>query len=124
MDGYSEVNDASDRNLRNSEIRDGKACQFTVLKAQYGSDRYCVIQNGWCREHGEACMLYSDLALNPQLLGSESKRPCPLGIPSGASRSYWNPTPKTASHHVSVPHSFDSHPDRVWTPKQVKLWAG
>ena len=39
-------------------------------------------------------------------MGSESwtwgfaKMTCPLGIPSGASRSYWNPTPKTALFSV------------------------
>jgi len=36
-------------------------------------------------------------ALNPQELGSESKKTCPLGSSSGVSRPYWNPTPKPAS---------------------------
>jgi hypothetical protein len=61
------------------------------------------------------------LAINPRLLGSESKITCPLGIPSGASRSYWNPTPKTASHHCAFPHQFESHPPNQAHMKKYEI---
>lgn len=44
-------------------------------------------------------------SLNPRLLGSESKKTCPSGIPAGAARPYWNPTPINASHRGTLaPH--------------------
>jgi len=64
-------------------------------------------------------------ALNPQLLGAESltwvfaKKTCLSGIPAGASRSYWNPTPKTASRHglrVCHPHW---NPLFAWMPMET-----
>ena len=45
------------------------------------------------------------VSLIPRLLGSESKKTCPSGIPAGAARPYWNPTPINASHRGTLaPH--------------------
>jgi hypothetical protein len=62
-------------------------------------------------------------ALNPRLLGSESKMTCPLGIPSGAARSYWNPTPITASRHSSSPHCFEWHRQERVHFEHAAKWA-
>jgi len=57
---------------------------------------------------GRRRLPYLRVSLNPRLLGSESKKTCPSGIPAGAARPYWNLTPISASHPLCTASSTPS----------------